>query len=172
MARRWPRGVYSRTLGDWFADDFAIWAFADISGIALPSVGLINNSTVGESYYIYAIDVTINVAVNIDLRLGLKQGGTLNVAGNSVFYMDRTREQVSGQAWSSVTLSKTFQNYPLMYFGVTQKRLESAIGEPLAIVGNGDMLVIISAFGTAAIRGFAYYLPVTEVGPRPGSARA
>jgi len=169
MAVRAPRGVYTRTLGDWFADDFAVWDFSDITGTLSPGAGLLNTSNVGESYYIYMIHIMLNVPASVDMRIGLKSGGTLGTAGNSVFYLDNSREQVTGQAWSHIVFSKTFWSIPLMYFGMTQARFESAIGEPLAIIGNGDMLGLIATAQTVDIIGHAFYLPVTEVGPRPGS---
>jgi len=170
MAVRQPRGVYARTLGDWFADEFAVWGFVDTSAAGKPGCSLTNNTKVGESYYVYKLFIYCSITSIMAISVGTVGAGTLGVAGNTLGYLDTSLGVPSGVVRSTqATLAVTQLTYPLVVVAGSAPPYNSAIGEPLAIVGPGQTLLIQVTNSLSLIYGNAFFVPITEVGPRPGS---
>jgi hypothetical protein len=93
---RRPRGTYARNTADWFSDKLCYGAwYSDFAVGSYPyqSIGLYNNSSTGDKFYIWAISLAMdgaNVAAGVILK------GTIGAQVANCFYIDALQGQSDG----------------------------------------------------------------------------
>jgi len=96
---RRPRGGYFRNTADWFSDKLCYggW-YSDFPTAAYPyqSIGLYNNSKVGDKFYIWAICVSMDGA---NAAAGRIINGTAGAKVNDCQYVDALQGQSDGQIY-------------------------------------------------------------------------